>query len=82
MLTLSYFLVKSFAVRPDDVFIVTYPKAGTTWTQRIAQLIMCRGDVERDSRRVNEAVPWFEVISQDDADSRPSPRVFKSHSIV
>ena len=69
-------------MRPDDVFIVTYPKAGTTWTQRIAQLIMCRGDVERDPRLVSDAVPWFEKLPQIDADKLPSPRIFKSHTPV
>ena len=28
---------KQFKLRPEDVFIATFPKCGTTWTQKIVQ---------------------------------------------
>ena len=32
-----------FELRNDDLFIVTYPKCGTTWMQQLVKLIRARG---------------------------------------
>lgn len=71
---------RQFLVAPTDVFIVTYPKAGTTWTQKIVQLITARGNLENDKRTISEAIPWFEMSAQDAMEKLPHPRIFKSHS--
>jgi len=39
--------VRNFEVRDDDIWIVTYPKCGTTWTQEIVWHIM--NDVNREA---------------------------------
>jgi hypothetical protein len=63
-----------------DQFIVSYPKSGTTWTQQIVRLILARGDLAGDTRRVTEVIPWFEEMSVDAAAQVAPPRIFKSHT--
>ena len=36
-----------FAIRPDDIVIATYPKCGTTWTQRIVDLLVFQDPAPR-----------------------------------
>ena len=51
--------MKDMKLRPDDVWVVTYPKCGTTWTQQIVRLIISWGK-DDSAANVNEAVPWVE----------------------
>ena len=44
---------------PGDVFIVTYPRSGTTWMQQIVKLL--RSDGQPDHVTVDRAIPWLEV---------------------
>ena len=51
--------LKGLELYPDDVWVVTYPKCGTTWTQQIVRLI--RNNGVQDDVRIDTAVPWLEV---------------------
>ncbi|XP_029648302.1 sulfotransferase 1C4-like [Octopus sinensis] len=79
--------VKDFNVRDDDVFIVTYPKAGTTWLQEVLWLIMNDGQLkEANEKQVYFRSPFLEFkdtvlneVGLELAAAVPSPRVIKTH---
>ena len=68
-----------FVPRPDDIFIVTYPRSGTTWMQMILYQLTTDGNM--DFPHIYEYCPWFERSSRSGLgfEARPSPRLFKSH---
>lgn len=68
--------------RRDDVYISSYPRSGTTWTQLMVHLVR-GGDLSFG--HISDAVPWFErplalgrATAATFADRR-GPRSFKSH---
>jgi len=66
--------------RPDDVYIVTYPKSGTTWVQMMAWQLQSNGSL--DFRHIDDVVPWIERCTARDLArlaALPSPRFFKTH---
>jgi peroxiredoxin len=69
----------AFVPRPDDVFIVTYPRSGTTWVQMILYQLTTEGNM--DFPHITTFSPWFERSLKDGTayDALPAPRVFKSH---
>jgi hypothetical protein len=85
--------LKTMKLYPDDVWIVSYPKCGTTWMQQIVRLI--RNDGMCEDRIIVEAVPWPEAstgaVAGDidtptdtfcgmaDLENLLRPRTFKSH---
>ncbi|XP_066463846.1 amine sulfotransferase-like [Eleutherodactylus coqui] len=73
--------VEDMKIRDSDVFLVTYRKSGTAWTQQILSLIFNEGhrnETEHVDTRLR--MPWIEYgIHKFDFKSRPSPRLFTSH---
>ena len=72
----------SLPLDPSDVWIATYPKSGTTWTQNIVKLIRNKG--EKDGVQLMLSVPWAEANSDQsrfkvNLFTLPKPRAFKSH---
>ncbi|XP_039211478.1 amine sulfotransferase-like isoform X1 [Crotalus tigris] len=74
-------LLDSLEIRDDDIFIITYPKSGTIWTQNIVSLIFHEGHRDgTENITLNERAPWLEYnILHVDFSSYPSPRLFSSH---
>ena len=56
-------VLADFPLRADDVFIVTYPKSGTTWTQQIVKLIKNNG--VDDGVQLPSTIPWLELPKND-----------------
>uniref|UniRef100_A0A673H8Y7 Sulfotransferase n=1 Tax=Sinocyclocheilus rhinocerous TaxID=307959 RepID=A0A673H8Y7_9TELE len=72
--------LQHFEIRDSDVFLVTYPKSGTIWTQNIINLI-CEDATDKTKFPNNlEKMPWLEYREgRPDYSLRPSPRCFATH---
>ena len=72
--------LKDLELYPDDVWVVTYPKCGTTWTQQIVRLV--RNNGVQDDVTIDTAVPWIEAGPPENTvniEEVLRPRAFKSH---
>ncbi|XP_067048554.1 amine sulfotransferase-like isoform X1 [Acropora muricata] len=77
--------LSNFQTKSDDVFVVSYPKSGTTWTQEIVWQIHNEGKVRKEN--IGRRVPFLEFATVEyttkpDFESLPSPRLIKSHLTV
>ena len=80
--------LKTYPLKPDDVFVCSYLRSGSQWTQQIVRLLRY-GIYSDDGRNLDEAIPWLEILgtefakefamSTKAADELVSPRTFKSH---
>lgn len=59
-------LQENMTARPDDVFVVTFPKSGTTWMQQIVKLI--RNNGEEDGSDIDVVLPWIDVMTLDEVE--------------
>jgi len=70
---------RTLAVRPDDTFIVSYPRSGNTWTRFLVANLLHPGEPASFSN-IERLVPDAEAQSSRYLRSLPSPRTIKSHS--
>jgi len=70
---------EAFTPRTGDVYIVAYPRSGTTWLQMILYQILTRGDM--NFTHISQFVPFLERVSAHGG-SLPAllaKRTFKTH---
>ncbi|CAB1348322.1 unnamed protein product [Coregonus sp. 'balchen'] len=71
--------LQTFEIRDSDIFLVTYPKSGTIWTQQIITSI-CESEMGDVYPNNLEMMPWLEYMEKrPDYSLRPNPRLFASH---
>jgi len=74
---------KEFVAKDGDVFVVTYPRSGTTWTEQMVHLLVNNG--VQGEQRLTDAVPWLETLPHrpngmlEFLKTMPQRRLFTSH---
>ncbi|XP_051471566.1 amine sulfotransferase-like [Apus apus] len=73
--------LEDFEIYDSDIFITTYPKSGTVWTQNILSLIIHEGHRNgTENMETMDRVPWLEYnLKQRDYTKLPLPRVLATH---
>lgn len=69
----------SYVPAPGDLFVSTYPKCGTTWTQYLIYLIVRRAEPLTEGESLGDVFPHLEEIGADAARAMAPPRLLKTH---
>ncbi|NXU59405.1 ST3A1 sulfotransferase, partial [Turnix velox] len=73
--------LEDFEIKDSDIFLATYLKSGTVWTQNILSLIMHEGHRNgTENMETMDRIPWIEYnLRNMDYTALPDPRVFATH---
>lgn len=80
--------IRNFPIRDDDIWIVTFPKSGTTWTQEMIWMIINNVDMDQAASPLFQRSPFLEFgcLRQDlkedpleTAEKLTRRRVLKTH---
>jgi hypothetical protein len=63
----------------NDIFVSTYPKCGTTWTQYIVYLLLSGGRPLTAEQSISEVFPHLEEVGAAAVRALPEPRLIKTH---
>ncbi|GFQ69097.1 sulfotransferase 1 family member D1 [Trichonephila clavata] len=75
----SFHSARQYLPRPDDVFIITYPKCGTTWAQQIIALIYKLGEPCESNTELLGDFPFLELRGAKSAENMSRPGAIKTH---
>ncbi|XP_008777578.2 flavonol 3-sulfotransferase-like [Phoenix dactylifera] len=79
---------QNFKARPDDLFVLSYPKSGTTWLKALTYAIMTRTQYPFDhhpllGQNPHDCVPFMDRTyakgQASELDAMPSPRILNTH---
>lgn len=68
-----------YRAAPGDVFVASYPKCGTTWTQYIVYLLENDGGPLVAGERLDDEFPHLEEVGEAAVRALPEPRLVKTH---
>jgi len=68
----------NYVPRDDDIFVVSYPKSGTTWLQYIVYLLI-HGRPIAATETLGQCFPHLEEVGSAVIEARPGPRLIKTH---
>jgi len=70
-----------FGERDDDIYIITFPRSGTTLVQMMLYQLTSSGSSDFD--HLYDVSPWIRASSRnrDSVKNYPSPRIIKSHDL-
>ncbi|XP_071953838.1 sulfotransferase 1B1-like [Antedon mediterranea] len=86
--------LRTYQVRDDDVWFVSYPKSGSTWIQQMLRLISVKGDRKQITEHVLSSIKYIEMnaalhyshfekfttpFRHHQLQDAPSPRIIKTH---
>lgn len=69
----------AYKPRPDDIFVASYPKCGTTWVQCIVQCILNDGVLPDNSVDFMLESPFIDLMGAEGPDKMPRPGAIKTH---
>jgi hypothetical protein len=69
---------RSLLILPDDIFLVSFPKSGNTWTRFLLANLRFP-DQNITWANINRLVPDPSATAKRDFDRMPRPRIIKSH---
>lgn len=68
-----------YRASPGDIFVVSYPKCGTTWVQYIVYLLENDARPLAPGQRLDEVFPHLEEVGEPAVRALHEPRLIKTH---